>query len=137
MANARVLRAACLALSLAAAAARHNVDGVAFAHTSPMRVPPGPGGPCDGAIPGDWTGYEATPLNDLYRLTWTVPAVPGAWTATMEQGGGWGVGQGQFNAINSTTTIAFDSGVKLNGNVTDNCAGWWCGRGVAPTRRRR
>lgn len=34
----------------------------------------------------------------------------------MIQGGGWGVGIGQFASDNLTTTIAFDSGVKLTGN---------------------
>ena len=76
---------------------------------------------CDGAIPGDWTGYFPQPLNDLYTLTWTSPPSPGAWTATMESGGGWGTGKGQFSADNMTTTIALDSGVNLRGNVTDNC----------------
>lgn len=104
--------------------ARHHADGSPFVHTASLQVPPGPGGPCDGSIPGSWTGFEGagrTPLGDLYSLTWSEPSSPGAWTATMEQGGGWGVGHGQFNADNSTTTISFDSGVNLTGNVTANC----------------
>ena len=70
---------------------------------------------CDGAIPGDWTGYFPQPLGDLYTLTWTQPPSPGAWTATMESGGGWGVGKGQFSPDNFTTTISLDSGVNLRG----------------------
>ena len=73
---------------------------------------------CDSFIPGDWTGFEPQPLNDLYSLTWSTPAAPGAWTVKMVSGGGWNVGQGQFSADNQTTTISFDSGVKLTGNVT-------------------
>ena len=78
-------------------------------------------GPCDGSIPGLWTGYEPQPLGDEYSLSWASPPSPGAWTATMVHGGGWGVGQGQFSADFTTTSISFDSGVKLTGRVSANC----------------
>jgi len=39
----------------------------------------------------------------------------------MVHGGGWSIGRGQFSADFSTTTISFDSGVKLNGKVSANC----------------
>ena len=74
------------------------------------------GSPCDAVIPGQWTGFMPQPLNDLYGLAWTQPPSPGAWTATMIQGGGWGTGEGQFSADNLTATISFDSGVNLTGN---------------------
>jgi hypothetical protein len=79
---------------------------------------------CDATIPGTWTGFSPPGhgLGDSYALTWASPAAPGAWTATMLSGGGWGVGRGQFAADNMTTTIAFDSGVNLTGSVTDGCA---------------
>jgi hypothetical protein len=80
---------------------------------------------CDTAIPGQWTGFEGPdshPLGDLYALSWSVPAAPGAWTATMIQGGGWGVGHAQLSPDNTTVTIAFDSGVNLTGNVSNKCS---------------
>jgi hypothetical protein len=77
---------------------------------------------CDVSIPGVWTGFNPQPLGDAYQMNWTTPAAPGAWTVTMISGGGWRVGTGQFSADNTTTTVSFDSGVKLQGNVSDKCS---------------
>ena len=84
-------------------------------------VPPGlrTGSPCDSVIPGDWTGFTDHPLNDLYGLAWTQPPSPGAWTATMLQGGGWTTGAALFGPNNLTASISFDSGVNLTGT------GWY------------
>ena len=98
---------------------------------------------CD-SLPGSWTGGEGkvcgeSPLNDLYSFAWAVPPKQGSWVPTMESGGGWGTGLGQFSPDNSTTTVALDSGVNLNGNVTGNCSciawdngSWWMKKGPAP-----
>lgn len=88
---------------------------------APPMLPAAPS-PCDVTIPGYWTGYESTPLGDTYQMAWTVPASPGAWTVHMIDGGGWNVGIGQLSADNTTTTVSFDSGVKLNGNVSKDCS---------------
>lgn len=81
------------------------------------------GSPCDATIPGSWTGSfpPSPPLGDQYFLNWTEPFT-GAWTATMVQGGGWTTGAGQFSPDNRTASIAFDTGVKLTGNVSANCS---------------
>ena len=76
---------------------------------------------CDGGIPGQWTGYNPQPLGDTYAMAWTAGAGWPNWTVTMVEGGGWSVGHGCFSADNTTTTVAFDSGVKLNGKVTNKC----------------
>jgi len=76
---------------------------------------------CDGSIPGLWTGYDPKPLGDTYQMNWTIPSSSGAWTVTMVSGGGWTVGHGQFSPDNTTTTISFNSGVKLNGTVSNKC----------------
>jgi hypothetical protein len=105
-----------LALLLSSATALHKKYS--------KHPPPRFSDPCDGGIPGSWTGFEGPdnhPLGDLYSLAWSVPASPGAWTATMVSGGGWGVGHGQFSPDNLTTTIQFDSGVNLVGNVSQKC----------------
>ena len=109
----RAALAACAALAVTVEA-RHKKLNAAM----PPIARAGVGSPCDAVIPGDWTGSfpPAPPLNDLYSLAWTQPPSPGAWTATMVQGGGWSTGVGQFSPDNRTATIAFDSGVKLTGN---------------------
>jgi hypothetical protein len=129
-------RALALALALAGAAAVHKnkLPPSAFA-AAPQN--------CD-SLPGSWTGGEGkvcgeSPLNDLYSFAWAVPPKQGSWVPTMESGGGWGTGLGQFSPDNSTTTVALDSGVNLNGNVTGNCSciawdngSWWMKKGPAP-----
>jgi hypothetical protein len=77
---------------------------------------------CD-SLPGMWTGgFGATcgssPLGDSYLFNWTIPAKPGAWTATMESGGGWGTGLAQNSPDNTTTVISLDAGNTLHGNIT-------------------
>ena len=76
---------------------------------------------CDGNIPGTWTGFNPRPLGDTYAMAWTQPPSPGAWTVTMVSGGGWGIGKGQLSPDNTTTTVVFDSGVSLTGNVSGKC----------------
>ena len=89
---------------------------------SPVMLPATPS-PCDLTIPGFWTGISQNhPLGDTYQMAWTVPASPGAWTVHMVDGGGWNVGVGQLSADNTTSTVSFDSGVKLNGNVSKDCS---------------
>lgn len=76
---------------------------------------------CDASIPGTWTGFNPRPLGDTYAMAWTQPPSPGAWTVTMVSGGGWGTGKGQLSPDNTTTTVVFDSGVSLKGNVSGKC----------------
>lgn len=105
------------------------VFGVASAlskkHTTHPPLPRGKaGGSCDASVPGTWTGFEGvTPLYDEYELLWRGPSFPaGAFTSTfVSGGGGWGLGEGQLSADNSTATISFDTGISLHGNVTDGC----------------
>ena len=76
---------------------------------------------CDATIPGEWTGFNPAPLGDTYAMAWAQPPSPGAWTVTMVSGGGWTNGKGQLSADNTTTTVLFDSGVALKGNVSGKC----------------
>ena len=108
-----LLLAALAACSVSPASARHKK------HLPRTRA----SASCDATIPGSWTGFEGgRALGDLYALAWAQPAAPGAWTATMIKGGGWGVGRAQLAPDNATVAIAFDSGVNLTGTVTDGCA---------------
>ena len=66
-------------------------------------------------LPGTWTGgFGKTcgdgPIGDAYRFSWTLPRLPGAWTATMlsGSGGGWSTGLARNSADNSTTVISLD-----------------------------
>lgn len=76
---------------------------------------------CDATIPGPWTGFNPAPLGDTYAMAWAQPPSPGAWTVTMVSGGGWTNGRGQLSPDNTTTTVLFDSGVALKGNVSGKC----------------
>ena len=104
-----------LLLLAGSALAKHKKLYGASAH-----APASSASPCDLVIPGDWTGFFPEPLNDLYGLAWS-PGPPN-WQATALQGGGWGQGDASFGADNLTASISFDTGVKLNGNVSANCS---------------
>ena len=76
-------------------------------------------------FPGVWTGFMGTsPLYDAYQLQWrggTYPA--GSFSAVYVEGlQGWTLGQGVVSADNSTATISFDTGVTLQGKITDGCS---------------
>jgi hypothetical protein len=101
------------------------VEGLSKKHTTHPPLPRGrEGGPCDASIPGSWTGYMGSlALRDEYELIWRGPSFPvGAFTSTFVSGvPGWGLGQGQFSADNTTAVISFDTGVVLHGNVSGDC----------------
>jgi hypothetical protein len=94
-------------------------------HTTHPPLPRGSvGGTCDASIPGSWTGFLGKfALQDSYELIWRGPSFPaGAFSSTYVSGpGGWGLGAGQLSADNRTAVIAFDTGVVLHGNLSDDC----------------
>lgn len=101
-----------------------NLDAYAQKVKSPPTLSPRRATPqnCN-SLPGLWTGgYGATcgesPLGDSYLFNWTIPAQPGAWTATLESGGGWGTGSAQNSPDNTTTIITLDTGLTLHGNIS-------------------
>ena len=113
------LRALAASLALASALALHK------SKLPPSAVaPPAPPAPQDCSnLPGLWTGGFGKAcgeqgLGDSYSFNWTLPRAPGAWTATMISGGGWGTGLAQNSADNSTTVISLDAGNTLRGNIS-------------------
>lgn len=78
---------------------------------------------CDSTVPGTWTGFEGTTaLFDSYELTWRGTSA-GAFSSIAISGEtGWALGLGAFSADNATATISFDTGVVLNGTVSEGCS---------------
>jgi hypothetical protein len=88
------------------------------------------GGTCDG-LPGVWTGFvgggtNPQPLYDEYDLQYESSAPPGEFTAVVIRPAGpmgWTLGKGQLSADNKSCTIAFDTGLILQGTINDACTG--------------
>jgi hypothetical protein len=117
------LRAACCALALSSVAAVHKSKLPPSAFAAPPQD-------CSG-LPGDWTGGFGAAcgvggIGDLYSFNWTLPRAPGAWTATMESGGGWGTGLAQNSPDNTTTVVVLDTGTTLRGNISSTAGAGQC-----------
>lgn len=81
-------------------------------------------------LPGVWTGFlpPTTPLYDEYDLQYETGAPFGEFTAVVIRAaspGGWTIGRGQLSQNNRSVTIVFDTGLTLQGNVSQDCSAFF------------